>query len=232
MRVTLLKSRDGIPAPDAPPRDLDLAREAAIARRRFYPLTAVYTAYMAAVLANAVRTSPRATAAAVSAAVVSWTLIEYLFHRYILHGIFPDTGGAFRRWLHARFDAMHADHHRRPWDGTHINGHFESLSAAIPLVAVSHLLPHPAGPVYIASILQLYVVEEWVHYAVHFHNFKGRYFVHIRRHHLYHHGARGRDVAFGLTSAIWDAPLGTPIGEPDRARVFRRPAPPARARPS
>lgn len=226
---TLLKSRNGIPSPRLPPHGVDLAREARIARTRFYPLTIAYTAYAIAILVPAFRMSVRATIAALVAALVSWTLIEYLFHRYILHGPFPDEGGRLRRWMHDRFDGMHADHHQRPWDGHHINGRFESLPAALAMAAFSYLLPHPAGPVFVAALLQSYVVEEWIHYAVHFHAFKGRYFTHIRRHHLYHHGMRGRDVAFGLTSAIWDQPFGTHIGEADRARraLSRRPEPSA-----
>jgi sterol desaturase/sphingolipid hydroxylase (fatty acid hydroxylase superfamily) len=223
LRIPLLKSRDGIPPPLAPPRDVDMAREARTARTRFYPVTIAYSAYAVAVLLPALRMSPRAALAAVAAGIVSWTLIEYLFHRYILHGPFPDEGGPVRRWLHDRFDGMHADHHQRPWDGHHINGRFESVPAAILLAAVSFLMPWPAGPVFVATILQCYVLEEWIHYAVHFHGFKGRYFAHIRRHHLYHHGVRGRDVAFGLTSALWDQPFGTRIEAPDRARVYRAP---------
>ena len=234
--LRLLKSRDGIPLPSAPPRHLDLELEARIARTRFYPVTIAYSAFATAVFVSALRTAPRAVPAAMTGALAAWTLIEYLFHRYILHGPFPDEGGRIRRWLHHRFDAMHAEHHQRPWDGRHINGRFETVPAAILLAAIGGVMPRPGGLVFVATILQCYVLEEWIHYAVHFHNLKGRYFVHIRRHHLYHHGARGRDVAFGLTSAIWDRPFGTRIGEPDRGRLFanlsRPPAPSATARPS
>ncbi len=230
---TLLKSRDGIPLPLPRPRDLDLTREARIARERFYPVTAAYGAYALLVLVPAFRMSARATIEAVVAAVVAWTLVEYLFHRYILHGPFPDAGGRVRRFLHDRFDRMHADHHQRPWDGRHINGRYETVGIALAMAAVSYLLPHPGGPVFVAVLLQCYVVEEWVHYSVHFHAWKSRYFAHIRRHHMYHHGSRGRDVAFGLTTAIWDRPFGTRVGGDDRARVeMARPAPQACGRPS
>jgi sterol desaturase/sphingolipid hydroxylase (fatty acid hydroxylase superfamily) len=230
---TLLKSRDGIPSPLPFPRDVDMAREARIARRRFYPVTLAYTAYALAVLVPGVRMSAGATLGATAAALAVWTLVEYLFHRYILHGPFPPAGGHVRRWLHDRFDRMHADHHQRPWDGLHINGRFETVPAALAMAAGSYLLPHPEGPVFVAMLLQCYVIEEWIHYSVHFHTWKGRYFAHIRRHHMYHHGNRGRDVAFGLTSAIWDRPFGTRVGAADRARVeMARPAPSACGRPS
>ena len=51
------------------------------------------------------------------------------------------------------------------------------------------------------------------------------YFEYIRRHHFYHHSARGRDLAFGLTSGIWDVPLGTRIPAEERERLHgRRPS--------
>ena len=75
---------------------------------------------------------------------------------------------------------------------------------------------------FVATILQSYVVEEWIHYAVHFHHFRGRYFRYIRRHHLYHHGARGGHVAFGLSSGVWDVPLGTRIPSKDRTSSISR----------
>jgi sterol desaturase/sphingolipid hydroxylase (fatty acid hydroxylase superfamily) len=90
---------------------------------------------------------------------------------------------------------------------------------ALLLAALSFLLPLPSGPVFVATILLCYVLEEWIHYAVHFHAFKGAYFAHIRRHHMFHHGRRGRDVAFGLTSAIWDRPFGTRVADAGRERA-------------
>jgi sterol desaturase/sphingolipid hydroxylase (fatty acid hydroxylase superfamily) len=60
-----------------------------------------------------------------------------------------------------------------------------------------------------AAFLLGYVIEEWVHLSVHFAGWRGRYFRYIRKHHMYHHGNRGRDLAFGLTSDAWDRVYGT-----------------------
>lgn len=213
----LLKSRDGIPSPLPRPATLDLAAEARIARSRFYPVTVAYTAFAAAVLVYGIRTDARATLIAFAWGVVGWTLLEYLVHRFLLHGVFPETRGRPGRWLHARFDRMHADHHQRPWDGMHVNGHLETVPFAVALGGLAFLAaPHPAGPAFIAALVQSYVVEEWIHYAVHFHQGGGPYFRYIRRHHLYHHGVRGKEEAFGLTSHIWDVPFGTTIGSTSR----------------
>jgi sterol desaturase/sphingolipid hydroxylase (fatty acid hydroxylase superfamily) len=74
----------------------------------------------------------------------------------------------------------------------------------------------------VATILLSYVVEEWIHYAVHFHQLPGRYFSYIRKHHFYHHSRRGRDVAFGLSSGLWDVPLRTRVPSRDRAVLYPR----------
>ena len=229
-RGTVLKSRDGIPAPGLPPSGVNLAREARIARRRFYPVTLVYTAYAIAVLAAGLRADRRTTILFAAAAAVVWTLIEYLVHRHVLHGPFPPGPGRLRRALHRAFDSSHGDHHLRPWDGRHINGGTDTVPVATALVLAGFLAPLPTMPVFVATVLQCYVVEEWIHYAVHFHRLPSRYFEYIRKHHLYHHSARGRSVAFGLSSGIWDVPMGTRIPSKDRATLFaRRPGPPRHA---
>ena len=84
-------------------------------------------------------------------------------------------------------------------------------------------------PVFVAGILQAYVVEEWVHHSVHFYRFDNRYFRYIKRHHLYHHSPKGMDSAFGLTNGLGDLVYETEI-TPEIRRVLYRPdrATPAR----
>ena len=221
-RGVVLKSRDGIPHPAIPPPGTNLRNEARTARSRSYPITIAYTAYALVVIALGLRADGRTAVPFIASAAVSWTLLEYLVHRYVLHGRFPDGPGWLRHSLHRAFDSSHGDHHLRPWDGRHINGGLHTVPFAAVLAFASYLAPLPTWPVFVAVILQCYVIEEWIHYAVHYHRIRWRYFEHIRKHHLYHHGARGRDVAFGLSSAIWDAPLGTPIPARDREALTRK----------
>lgn len=228
----VLKSRDGIPRPIAPPPGIDMAAEARIARRRFYPVTAAYTAYAAVVMAIGLRADRGAAVVSIAVGVAAWTLVEYLVHRHILHRRFPDGPGLLARALHRVFDPAHGDHHLRPWDGRHINGRFDTVPFAAVLAMTSFLAPGPALPVFVATILQCYVVEEWVHYSVHFHQFRWSYFRYIRRHHLYHHGARGDEVAFGLTSGFWDIPFRTRIRAEERVVLRQRRRGVARGRPA
>jgi hypothetical protein len=221
-RGTILKSRDGIPRPTPPPPGTSIASEARIARSRFYPVTIAYTTYALIVLAGGLRVDSATTIVFALAGAISFTLVEYLVHRYVLHGRFPDAPDGLRHTLHVLFDASHGDHHLRPWDGRHVNGGFSTVPFAILLALVSSLAPLATLPVFVATILLGYVVEEWIHYAVHFHRLPSPYFAYIRRHHLYHHSARGGEVAFGLSSGVWDVPLGTRIPPRDRGVLFAR----------
>jgi sterol desaturase/sphingolipid hydroxylase (fatty acid hydroxylase superfamily) len=211
----------GIPSPIFP-RGVDLAREARTARRRFYPVTVLYTAYATTVVGLGLRAHPWATLGYFGLGVAVWTWAEYMVHRYVLHGRFPDGPGWFQHKIHRLFDTMHGDHHQRPWDGMYINGFLETLPFAVLFILLSSLAPLHTAPVVVAALLECYVIEEWVHYSVHFHRFRSRYFEYIRRHHLYHHSPRGADLGFGLTSGLWDLILGTRIAAADRRLLYGR----------
>ena len=211
----------GIPLPVYPP-GIDLPREARTARRRFYPVTILYTAYAVVVVGLGLRANPWAALTYFALGVAIWAWLEYTVHRHVLHGRFPDGPGWLQHWTHRFFDTMHGDHHLRPWDGMYINGFLDSLPFAVVFVLLGFLAPLPTAPVMVAGLLQCYVIEEWVHYTVHFHRFRWRYFDYIRRHHLYHHSPRGGDIAFGLTNGMWDVVLGTRIPASDRQLLYAR----------
>ena len=220
-RGSVVKSVHGIPFP-VYPRGIDLAKEARTARGRFYPVTVLYTAYFLVVVPLALRRAPLPALASLALSVAVWSWVEYMVHRFVLHGAFPDGPGRLRHFIHSRFDTMHGDHHLRPWDGLYINGFLETLPFAVLFGLLSFLAPLPTAPVFVAVLLECYVIEEWVHYSVHFHVIHSRYFDYIRRHHLYHHSPRGAGLAFGLTNGTWDIVLGTRIPAAARQRLYRR----------
>ncbi len=219
------KSRSGLPRPRFP-RGVDLALEARKSRRRLYPVTALYSCWAAAVVAAALAGTHRPWTALAwyAAGLAAWTYVEYLAHRHVLHGSFPAGGGAIRRALHATFDHLHWEHHARPWDGDHINGTIkDTWLFVVVLFALAFLAPLETAPVFLAGVVQGYVIEEWIHHSVHFYDFRGRYFRYIKRHHLYHHSPRGASVGYGLTSGVWDVLRGTRIpGEARRLLYCRR----------
>ena len=202
------------------PASIRWAEEARKARRRLYPVTVVYTLVAGLAFAWALRARPGAAAASWLLGVAFWTWVEYMVHRYVLHGVFPD-GPGMKHWLHLLFDHLHVEHHRRQWDGNHVNG---TLKDTGPFVLLLFLLALPLPPhtlmAFVAGLVQAYVVEEWVHHSVHFCDFDNLYFRYIKRHHLYHHSRRGQEIAFGLTSGLWDAAYDTRIPADVRAALY------------
>jgi sterol desaturase/sphingolipid hydroxylase (fatty acid hydroxylase superfamily) len=190
-----------------------MSAEARVARGRLWPSTIVYGAASATVLPFAAhRHGLIACLPWIAAGALLWTWVEYLGHRFVLHGEFPVGPCPWRRLLHRRFDQLPRHHHREPWNGRHISGTLHDTAPVVPALAVpAVLLPQPAGAVSFASFLLSYLAEEWVHLSVHFCSFRGRYFQYIRRRHLYHHGSRIGPLAFGLTSGVWDRVYGTHV---------------------
>ena len=221
-----------------PAAELRRRQEARKARRRFYPSTVLYTAYTLTVTFFALRSGRPMTAIAYfTGGLAVWTLIEYLFHRFVLHGRFPEGPGPLRWFAHQYLDPLHWEHHKRPWDGNHINGTLkDTLAVLVVFAGIGWLFPLPTGPMLVAGIVAGYVAEEWVHHSVHFYRFDNRYFQYIRRHHLYHHSPKGMEVAFGLSNGFWDIVWDTRISEEERIALYhgkRRPetvSPPERER--
>jgi hypothetical protein len=209
---TLLKSEVGpYPEPEFP-QGIDLALEDRKARGRLYPVTVIYSIYLLALLVPALRYGHAAVALGVVAlGILAWIPVEYLAHRYILHGVFPRGKNPVSLSLHYLFDSSHSDHHARPWDGMYINGHADTLFAALLFFPLSFLAPYYTVPVFVATIFWCYAFEEWAHHAIHFWNFKSSYFQYIRRRHLFHHSRHGKGLAYGITSGIWDVVAGTRV---------------------
>ena len=204
------------------PRSIDRAVEARKARRRLYPVTVVYSTYALTLLTLALSRSGRLVSIGFFLlGGAAWTALEYWVHRYILHGRFPDAPGAWPHLLHRLFDHLHVEHHKRPWDGNHVNGTFKDTGPFVALFILgSWLFPLQALPMFVAGLMQFYVLEEWVHHSVHFCNFKSHYFQYIKRHHLYHHSPKGSEVGFGLTSGFWDVVFATRIAEDERRALY------------
>ena len=225
-----MKSLLGIPAPQFV-AGVDLPEQARRGRRRLYPVSAAYLGVSGALLGAGLAEERAATLAWAGAGLAAWTLAEYLVHRHVLHRAFPDSAGPFRHFLHRRFDDLHWRHHLQPWNGAHINGTLRDTGLFVALfLALVLLAPMPTAPAFLAGFLVGYVGEEWVHHSVHFYRFRFRYFRPIQRHHLSHHSPRGRDLAFGLSSYLWDALLHTQAPARGHGRLSRAgpsPSPPS-----
>src|SRR2546421_12268251 len=90
-------------------------QQAAISRRRLYPVTAFYTAYSIILLVLASRTAhPNLAVVFFLAGIPVWTLVEYVTHRYILHARFNPSQVCYKKWYnplaHQRLDPLHSNH--------------------------------------------------------------------------------------------------------------------------
>lgn len=136
---------------------------------------------------------------AVMTGYLAWTLLEYLLHRFVLHGIEP-------------FRAMHARHHRRP---RALIGIPTVLSA--PMFAL--LLFAPAwwwAGVWLASALTLglllgYLAYAATHHLCHFGPVQGRWTWRHQRWHARHHQRSGPPGCFGVSHRFWDHVFGTAL---------------------
>src|SRR5215831_16972065 len=99
--------------------------QAAISRRKLYPVTAFYSGYSVVMLAVGLRTAhPREALAFYAAGIPIWTFVEYFSHRFILHGSYKPSKKWYKFYLkplNKYIDPLHWEHHAQPYDGLHIN---------------------------------------------------------------------------------------------------------------
>ena len=136
-----------------------------------------------------------------AAGLVGWSLVEYLMHRFILHGLEP-----FKTW--------HLQHHARP---TALISSPTVLSATsiAGLVFVPAVL---AATAWMAAALTLGIVAGYLAYALchhgtHHWRAERRWFKERKLWHAMHHqGAAGRGQCYGVTTSLWDRVFGTAPG--------------------
>jgi len=124
--------------------------------------------------------------------LAAWTLVEYVLHRFVLHGMQP-----FRAW--------HAEHHRRP---RALIATTRILSAALiaalvflPVLVLSDLWRAAALAF---GLLTGYMVYAIVHHATHHWRAETAWLRPIKRHHALHHSPVAAASRYGVTSALWD----------------------------
>lgn len=130
------------------------------------------------------------------AGLLAWSLIEYVLHRFVLHGLWP-----FQQW--------HALHHDQP----HALIHVPAVLGALPIGGVVFLPALVLGGLWPACAFTLGVLVGYVAYAITHHaTHHGRAGPHwLRRLKLVHamHHSVNPPAGFGVTSAFWDRVCGT-----------------------
>ena len=128
-----------------------------------------------------------------------WTIVEYLFHRFIFHYVPKSKMGKHLHFM------MHGVHHAYPNDSLRL---VMPPALSIPLSTGFFFLFKFAFGVYYAPLfagfILGYLAYDMLHYATHHAHFiKGEWFNKLKQHHMRHH-FQDPDNGFGVSSAVWD----------------------------
>ena len=168
----------------------------------FYAL--VLTGLNAAVVAEGGGPSVPGVVALLCGGLLSWGLIEYSIHRWVLHRV-PGRG------LELPGNRTHLTHHENPESLDRLN---VQLSESLPVCAAYCLLAWAlAGDwravVYLyTGLMAGYFFYEYLDFQAHHGTSRGRLTRYFRRYHLQHHHFDAR-VRFGVTSPLFDYIFGT-----------------------
>jgi len=136
------------------------------------------------------------------AGIASWSLLEYVIHRWLGHE---------RRFVRrTMFGREHTRHHSQ---GDYFaSAWFKLVAAVVVLVLVGvpaiALAGVEAGSAYALGLVGFYTYYEWFHLSLHVREGVGTHGRWARRHHFHHHFGDPRRN-FGVTSPIWDHVFGT-----------------------
>jgi len=139
----------------------------------------------------------------------TWTLVEYLLHRFIFH--FHPRTERFKRF----FFLTHGVHHAQPLCRTRlVMPPVMSIPLGIAFFGIFHLAfdvvlvrPQWFAPVFAGFVIG-YIVYDMMHYTLHHARARSAYIMMCRRQHMQHHGTCPT-MRFGVSSPVWDYVFGT-----------------------
>lgn len=128
-----------------------------------------------------------------------WSFTEYNMHRFVFHWRPPGKIGAY---LHFMF---HGVHHAYPRDSMRL--------VMVPVVSIPlaftfyFLFKLILGPAYVTAFfvgfVSGYLFYDMTHYALHHANFRSKFWLDLKQHHMIHHYT-DPDNGFGVSSKFWD----------------------------
>jgi len=131
------------------------------------------------------------------AGIISWSLGEYILHRYLFH--FKSKN----RFLQSFHYAMHGYHHKNPNDIKRL--FMPPVPASIFLLVFFgffYLLMGSYAWYFLPGFELGYLIYSLIHYAIHRNGTTG-YFKNISHHHILHH-YKYPDKAYGISTKVWD----------------------------
>jgi sterol desaturase/sphingolipid hydroxylase (fatty acid hydroxylase superfamily) len=150
-------------------------------------------------------------ALAVVLGALTWTLLEYVIHRFAGH-----------QHRNNGFAAEHLRHHA---EGDYFAPAWKKAGAAVVVFGGSGVpavaLAGGLGLAWSAGLAATYLAYEFLHWRLHVSSGFGAYGRWARRHHFTHH-FHGAKFNHGVTTPIWDHVFGTYKAPPEVIRVPRR----------
>lgn len=141
-------------------------------------------------------------------AMISWTLFEYLVHRFLFH--FEASSSIGKRLVYI----FHENHHDFPRDKSRLfmppaPSILMALVVFFLFYGISLLISGSGGyaMVFFSGFISGYLIYISIHFAIH--SYAPPKYLRIlwRNHHLHHY--KYPDKAFGVSSILWDKLFGT-----------------------
>lgn len=137
------------------------------------------------------------------AGVLTWTLLEYIIHRWFFHYEPKTRAGKVLHFV------IHGVHHDYPNDATRL---VMPPILSVPLAVVFYVLFAAlfgrVAPAISAGFAFGYVCYDSIHYMTHHFAMKRGVLRWLKQYHLTHH-YRDDHVGFGVSSPLWDYVFGT-----------------------
>jgi dihydroceramide fatty acyl 2-hydroxylase len=163
-------------------------------------VASVYVLVAAALLWGSVGAglSVRFLASSIVAGIATWSLTEYLMHRYAFHFVPRSRLGVALAYL------SHGVHHAYPRDPDRL---VMPLVVSAPIAGLLFGAGFAAAGArsfpFLAGFAAGYLAYDLVHYRIHYGDAERGVFKWLRRYHFQHHFA-APDRQFGVSSPLWD----------------------------
>ena len=137
------------------------------------------------------------------AGIFSWTLFEYLMHRFVFHYVAHSPRA--QRLIYI----IHANHHEYPRDKERLfMPPAPSLIMACIVFTLQYLIMGNNVFMFFPGFLLGYLIYGTMHYAIHAWNPPFKWMKPLwRNHHLHHY--KEQEKGFGVSTTIWDRVFGT-----------------------
>ncbi|HLP22282.1 MAG TPA: sterol desaturase family protein [Chitinophagales bacterium] len=134
------------------------------------------------------------------AGIASWTLAEYLMHRFLGH---VHKGKNF-------FKEEHLLHHSKAnyFAPVYKKAALAVMATLLLIGIISLFAPLAAAIAFTAGFVAMYGMYENTHYRYHSKEPVAAPFIHLRKHHFYHHFHNPK-MNHGVTTRFWDRVFGT-----------------------